>query len=127
MPLEGDEYDPQRSSEGAGGCRGSWRPEDFGVFLYRTNRFEKEVQAKWGRRIDYNEIVVDGAHWTQHLPGTIEAFFQSDDHGHGKGDYVAHAQHNAFLRRYGVSAEDVPLLEFDPHGWDNGPFREVEG
>ena len=41
--------------------------EDFGVFLYRTNRFEKEVQSKWGRRLDYNEIVVDGAHWTNHL------------------------------------------------------------
>ena len=25
--------------------------------------------------MDYNEIIVDGPHWTDHLPTTIEAFF----------------------------------------------------
>jgi len=122
VPLAGDDYDPHRSPEGAGGCRGSWRPEDFGVFLYRTNVFEKEVQSKWGRRIDYNEIVVDGAHWTQNLPHNIEAFFSSGDHGKArKNDIVAREQHQRFLEEYGLGADEVPLLTFDPMNWDH-PF-----
>lgn len=125
IPLEGDDYDPNNSPQGAGGCRGSWHPEDFGVFLYRTNLFETEVQSRWGRRLDYNEIVVSGSHWTQHLPTTIDAFFQSPDHGKGRrNDHVAREQHEGFLRKYNLSPEEVPLLEFDPHNWDT-PFREV--
>lgn len=119
-----DDYDPMKSPEGAGGCRGSWKPEDFGVFLHRTNLFEKEVQSKWGRRIDYNEIIVSGSHWTQHLPRTIEAFFSSDDHGHNRNDHVAQEQHSKFLREYGLTAQQVPLLVYHPNDWEK-PFREA--
>ena len=126
VPLsERDDYDPHNSPHGAGGCKGSWRPKDFGVFLYRTNRFETEVQSRWGRRIDYNEIVVDGGHWTSNLPHTIDAFFRSDDHGRGRrNDNVARDQHVRFLNEYGLTEAEVPLLDFDPTNWDE-PFREV--
>ena len=106
------------------GCGGSWKPEDFGVFLYRTNRFEKEIQA-YQRRFDYNEIIVNGSHWVKHLPQTIEAFFWSTDHGKGRrNDHVAKEQHTKFLREYGLTAEHVPLLEFRPNDWAM-PFRET--
>ena len=123
--LEGDSYDPLSNRDGAAGCKGSWRPEDFGVFLYRTNLFEKQVQSKWGRRLDYNEIIVNGAHWTDHLPHTIEAFFQTDEHGRGrKNDRVAQEQHAKFLRTYGLKAEQIPLLAFNSRDWSS-PFSTV--
>lgn len=116
-----DDYDPHHSPS-AGGCRGSCKPEDFGPFLHRTNLYEKQVQSIWGRRYDYNEIVVDGEHWSNHLPHTIEAFFRSDDHGKArKNDEVARQQHLKFITEYGLSAEELPLLTFDPHNWHH-PF-----
>ena len=63
--------------------------------------------------MDYNEIIVDGPHWTDHLPTTIEAFF-------GGGELAA-SQHASFLRTYGLTNEEVPLLLFDDHNWE-APF-----
>ena len=64
-----------------------------------------------------------GSVWTAHLPLTIEAFFRSDDHGKARrNDHVADEQHRKFLQTYGLTAEQVPLLDFDPHDWER-PFR----
>ena len=116
------------SSDERGPARnGSWHPEDFNAFLFRTNIFQTTLQAPRGGRLDYNEIVVDGAHWTEHLPTTIEAFFQSSDHGRGRrNDHIAREQHLHFLLKYGLTAEQVPLLDFDPHNWET-PFQLAVG
>ena len=120
VPLDADDgFDPSREP-----LKCSWNPEDFAVFLRRTNAFETQTQAPT-RTIDYNEIIVDSEHWTLELPATIEAFFRSDDHGRGrKDDDVAQKQHQKFLQKYGLSRAEVPLLEFDPSDWES-PFREV--
>ena len=129
-PLEG--YAPETHDDAPTFCRGkkrpgSWHPEDFNAFLFRTNIFQTTLQAPRGGRLDYNEIVVDGAHWTEHLPTTIEAFFQSSDHGRGRrNDHIAREQHLHFLLKYGLTAEQVPLLDFDPHNWET-PFQLAVG
>ncbi|KAL3893572.1 MAG: hypothetical protein SGPRY_014140, partial [Prymnesium sp.] len=61
VKLSVDDYEPRR--DGRDGCGGSWRPEDFGTFLYRSAMWQREVQAPSQGQMDYNEIVVDGAHW----------------------------------------------------------------
>ena len=102
-------YNPER--EGRESC--SWPPEYFGPYIERTNRWQKEVQARGGR-IEYNEIVVDGRYWNRHLPDTIEAFY--GDIG-SRGD----SAHKQFLEEYGMSSAQVPLLKFDPSNWET-PF-----
>ena len=48
-----------------------------------------------------------------HLPDVVEAFF---------GDSAeARQQHAAFLRAYGLSAAQVPLLRMNAFDWEN-PF-----
>ena len=66
VTLETDQYDPWR--DGRDGCGGSWRPQDFGVFLHRSVQWQREVQARGGR-MDYNEVVVDGRHWNSERAG----------------------------------------------------------
>ena len=64
--------------------------------------------------MDYNEIVIDGRHWNQHLPDTIEAFF---------GGQKAREQRASFLAAFPqLTEDDVPLLTFDMNNWDE-PFR----
>ena len=111
VPLAGDAYDPWR--DGRDGCGGgSWRPEDFGVFLRRSCSWQKEVQAL-GRAMDYNEIIVDGPHWNDHLPNAIEAFF-----GYGE---LSREQHRMYLDEFSLTPEQVPLLTFNWEDWES-PF-----
>ena len=113
VSLANDEYNP--FTDGRDGCDGSWRPQDFGVFLHRSVQWQREVQARGGR-MDYNEIVVDGAHWNQHLPDTVEAFF---------GGEKAREQRRTFLEAFPQLSEvDVPLLAFDRFNWEE-PFRLI--
>ena len=58
----------------------------------------------------YNEVVVDGDYWREHLPEAVEAVV---------GDARMHA---AFLRRYGLTADRVPLVTLDVDDW-RSPFR----
>jgi len=72
----------------------------------------------------YNELVYDASEWNQHLPGTVEAFFGLfTQNGYNPNGQTA-SQHRAFLRMYGISDQDVPLLDFDPRNW-NAPFAAV--
>ena len=57
----------------------------------------------------YNEIIVDAAHWRQHLPAAVEAIY---------GDRRAHGD---FLKEFGVSEATHPYLELDPTDW-HAPF-----
>ena len=112
-----DDYDPIQ--DGRDGCfPGSWSPEDFGVFLYRYARWQREVQAN-GHWMDYNEIIVDGPHWTAHLPSAIEAFFFGVDQ---TTSALARQQHGEFLAAFNLTNEEVPLLTIDTHDWRT-PFR----
>ena len=90
--------------------RCSYKPEDFGPYLYQDWSFLKDNRGGWD---SYNEVIVDGRHWTDHLPHTIEAFF-------GTGA-LAREQHSAFLREFGLSSDQVPLMAFDQSNWTE-PF-----
>ena len=65
--------------------------------------------------MDYNEIVVDGQHWNDHLPDAIEAFF---------GGSKARENRRAFAKHFGLAEDDVPLLRFDQQNWE-APFSDV--
>jgi hypothetical protein len=54
----------------------------------------------------HNEFEVDGNAFTAHLPHSIEAFLSGGE---------AVATHRAFLKAYGVSAANVPLLTLTPN------------
>ena len=125
VSLSQDTYDPARTrgDDGAAGCYGSWKPQDFGVFLRRFVKYNKAVRAAMSHRLNYNEIIVDGGHWTDSLPNSIEAFFTSDDLGRKEEqEDLAKMQHQLFLQTYSLNAAQVPLLKLDPTNWDE-PFR----
>jgi len=72
----------------------------------------------------YNELVYDAHDWNSHLPHTVEAFFGLfTQNGYNPNGATAR-QHRAFLQQYGVSDQDIPLLDFDPRNW-NAPFSPV--
>ena len=68
----------------------------------------------------YNEVVVDGFFWNEHLPHSIEAILTSP------GDPAAREIHAQFLKRYGLTAEMVPLLTFNKQQRD-APFQVEVG
>ena len=121
IPLGSDHYDPRiyHSPKAADGCpedSSAWLPSDFGPYLHRTNIWMREMQATWAHRYDYNEILIDGGFWFRRLPDAVEAFF-------GDGQLVRR-EHATFLRKYGLTASQVPRLRFNPHSW-NAPFANV--
>lgn len=99
------------------GCGASWRVRDFGIFLQR--------QAEWqrrNRRLQYNEIIVDGDDCTARLPWCIDAIFYTK--GSAAARAQARVQHAAFLREYPqLDRANVPLVEIDLRDWTR-PFRE---
>ena len=113
--LAEDLGDPHTWDYPGDGCGGSWAPSDFGVYLHR--------QATWQiayRRLQYNEIIVDGDDATAQLPGSIEAFFYVAG---GQAEWQAREQYRRFRDAYpSLSPGDVPLVEFDLSDWEN-PFR----
>jgi len=96
-----------------------WKPNDIGKMLELYNRHSQPF--KWPQFYSgYNELVYDSFEWNRNLPNTIEAFFVT------RTDVVHDVQntvnrHRAFLRRYGLTDDDVPLLTFNPTNWDR-PF-----
>ena len=67
----------------------------------------------------YNELVYSSDTWNTNLPGTVEAFFAVKG---TSGSYQWTEQlHRQFLGRYRISADDVPLVVFDPRDW-SAPF-----
>lgn len=57
----------------------------------------------------YNEFIIDGVTWNKGLPGTIDAFMMGQIGSEGAKQASAH--HKAFLDKFGLTADDVPLLE----------------
>ena len=88
------------AGEWHGGC--VWQPGPaLGRMLYLNQRSDR-----------YNEVVVSAAFWRDHMPSAVEAVL---------GDEGVHA---AFLRAYGLSSRDVPLLTMDLSDFDS-PFRSA--
>ena len=59
----------------------------------------------------YNEFEIDGPAMDDGLPWSIEAFLT----GAGKGAAHAEAVHAAYLKEYGLTAEQVPLVTVTPN------------
>ena len=108
----------------------AWLPRDLKLLL--------EMHAEHGApykapafHSGYNELILNSAKFNQQLPQAILAFFYlkggagkvTDDLGYGIV-IDAVATHQAFLDEYGLSEEQVPLLELDPSNWDQ-PFSVV--
>ena len=82
----------------------TWRVKDFGVELHRLGDYQQRHRRLW-----YNEIIIDAAHWRNHLPNVIEAIYGDRD------------MHTAFLEHYGVTPMTHPYVELDLNNWD-APF-----
>ena len=69
----------------------------------------------------YNEFLIDGLEWDKDLPETIEGFLNS------RNDDSAERAHSKFLSAYGLSSDQVPLLEWtDDLGTNAPPLRVVK-
>ena len=66
----------------------------------------------------YNEYVISKTVWEARLPGTIEAVVCRDDCGRAK------EVHLAFLARYALSADEVPLVYYDGAGAGFAEIRD---
>ena len=80
-----------------------WRPRDLGNFISRDKGSNS-----------YNEMVVDGYYWNNHLPHSIEAILTI-------GEASTKAMHDRFLSAYKVTAQQVPLVRYVPELGD-APF-----
>ena len=111
----------------------AFRPDDWGGMLAEQSR----LRHRGGDARDgYNEVIVDAAHFADHLPTIVEAIFfmgrDSDERctsgwrvgwttpnlGRSAGrrnhcERYARAAHAHFLARFGLTATDVPLLRLD--------------
>jgi hypothetical protein len=56
------------------------------------------------------QVIVGSMFWDRNLPFAVEAFFYSAAAPQGKDRL--HRTHRNFLDYYGLSAEEVPLLEY---------------
>lgn len=78
----------------------------------------------------YNEVVLNGYSYSDHLPNIIEAIFYPVN-GHvdtKEGDAnQARSIYQHFLSRYGLPPLRVPFLTFDVKAAENGlpPFRDA--
>jgi len=65
----------------------------------------------------HNEVVLDAAHWTRNLPGTVEAIFYQRTSSPESAAEARHL-HRDFNRRYGGDSgtltPPVPLVIYDP-------------
>ena len=83
----------------------SWAPKDVHAYLRRETRVRRGGAY---RNNVYNEFIIDGQQWNSQLPHSIDAFIMGTVGSEG----AKHAAevHARFLAKYGLSAEEVPLL-----------------
>lgn len=75
----------------------------------------------------YNEVIINSAKYNAQLPAVVDAFFILK----GQGTVTTNEQdeinidlrraHRKFLSKYRKTAQEVPLLVFDPFNWTE-PF-----
>ena len=83
-------------------CDGVWRPADVHVYIARDTHAYR-LHPGWGK---YNEFIIDGRVWDAALPHAIDAFMS--------GKRMSEAVHQAFLGKYGLRADEIPLLTMQP-------------
>ena len=70
----------------------------------------------------YNEVIVDSYSWVRNLPRTIMAVFVHK--GAPERDVVnSKLVHANFLKEFGVTSNETPLVEYDA---ETGEFRLFE-
>lgn len=60
----------------------------------------------------YNELILDGDHWTRHLPGIIEAFVIASERTSDDVDQLRQTR-EWFLRTFDLDATEAPLVKYD--------------
>jgi hypothetical protein len=86
-----------------------------------------EQQRQWNLPYpnSYNEVVIDAASYTAHLPSVVEAFFYTARANKEQRHRVRRARKD-FVRIHGQSEEDVPLMRYDSaQSWSGEPFTAV--
>ena len=109
----------------------AWGPNDLKALLEEHAR----SGPRWsnsGFHSGYNEFIVNSKAHNARLPDSVEAFFVpkgmspvTGNLGYGIVIDVVKA-HQRFLNEYGLTASEVPLVEFDPYNW-NAPFSPYGG
>eukprot|EP00966_Prymnesium_polylepis_P008100 186552-Prymnesium_polylepis.2 len=109
----------------------AWAPRDLEKLLV-THASSGNAWHEPGFHSGYNEVILNSPGHNAQLPGAVEGFFVprgqdpvTADLGFGIVIDAVQA-HHAFLEEYGVSAEDVPMLELDPYNWE-APFAPYGG
>ena len=110
------------------GCGGGcfWGRSQLSNMMHSHERSRRWGSAcAWGPPTDrdrngcmYNEVVLDGTEWKDHLPHVIEAvFYPVNGHvDHREGDEsAARSIHYKFLESFGLNGVGTPLLSFDVH------------
>ena len=94
----------------------AWRTEHLAELL-ELHATDGAPYRSPGFHSGYNEVIINTEVWNQNLPHTVEAFFSFGDGDDG----ITHRAHAEFLKQFGLSKTDVPLVRFHPSNWDE-PF-----
>ena len=105
------------------GAKPTWcaDEDDFSGCSWPHSQLERMLRQQYARHGGYNEIVYNVRNWTDHLPRTIMAVFVQTAAPLIDPGVVFANQAKArrvwalLLREYGLSAEELPLLSFEPH------------
>ena len=89
----------------------------------------KPQHKMWDDGKYYDELIFESAAYMRELPKSVEAIFYTtgtcgDVYDGPKCAQYARAAHGNFLRHFGLTAKDVPLLKFDLFNWQQ-PFEDV--
>ena len=107
----------------------AWRAEDLDTML----KLHAESGVRYtppGWHSGYNEVIISSKSVNDHMPLSILGFFVLRD-----GETVTSLEkwsvdvvhsHALFLAKYGLAADDVPLLSLDPSNWQ-APFSVYRG
>ena len=95
----------------------AWRPSDTRQML---------LYDAANRQAHYNEVVLDAAMWTRHMPSTIEAFvFERDAWGRRPEQVDACRALRDFRAAFPARAKDVQLMSYDGRRKHQGqPFTQ---
>ncbi len=75
------------------------------MYLWRETQAYRRNHG-WGH---YNEFLIDGHSWDDTLPWSVEAFMSSSN-----GGATSERAHAAFVAKYNLKDDDVPLLTMTP-------------
>lgn len=109
----------------------AWGPNDMKTLLDMHFEHGPHYHAP-GFHSGYNEFIINSKKYNTQLPDIVQAFFVPKGQSPVTGDLgysiiidVVQA-HRAFIQQHGKSAEEVPLLSFDPFNWEE-PFSPYRG